>query len=74
MEMSFSDLRTKEVVNTADGKRLGKICDMAFYNCDSLRKISFGGSMSEWSKILIGDMNYGLYSASVVCSDSSNVS
>lgn len=30
MEMSFSDLRTKEVVNTADGKRLGKICDMVF--------------------------------------------
>ena len=30
MEMSFSELRTKEVVNTADGKRLGKICDMAF--------------------------------------------
>ena len=30
MEMSFSDLRTKEVVNTADGRRLGKICDMVF--------------------------------------------
>ena len=51
-------------------KSVKKICDMAFYSCDSLRKISFGGSMSEWSKILIGDMNYGLYSASVICSDS----
>ena len=30
MEMSFSELRTKEVINTADGKRLGKICDMTF--------------------------------------------
>ena len=30
MEMSFSELRTKEVVNTADGRRLGKICDMVF--------------------------------------------
>lgn len=53
-------------------KSVVKICDMAFYSCDSLRKISFGGSMSEWSKIKIGDMNYGLYSASVICSDSSS--
>ena len=30
MEMSFSEIRTKEVVNTADGRKLGKICDMAF--------------------------------------------
>lgn len=52
-------------------KSVTKICDMAFYNCSSLRKISFGGSMADWSKILIGEMNYGLYSASVICSDSS---
>ena len=54
-------------------KSITKICDMAFYNCTSLRKITFGGSMAEWSKILIGDMNYGLYSASVVCSDSASL-
>ena len=30
MEMSFSELRAKEVVNTADGRKLGKICDMVF--------------------------------------------
>ena len=30
MEMSFSELRTKEVVNTADGRNLGKVCDMVF--------------------------------------------
>ena len=29
MELSFSDLRTKEVVNTQDGKKLGKVCDIA---------------------------------------------
>ncbi len=29
MELSFSELRTKEVVNTQDGKKLGKICDIA---------------------------------------------
>ncbi len=30
MEMSFSQLRSKEVINTADGRKLGKICDMVF--------------------------------------------
>lgn len=29
MELSFSDLRTKEVVNVQDGKKLGKVCDVA---------------------------------------------
>jgi YlmC/YmxH family sporulation protein len=29
MELSFSELRAKEVVNTQDGKRLGKACDVA---------------------------------------------
>lgn len=28
MELSFSELRTKEVVNTLDGRRLGKVCDV----------------------------------------------
>lgn len=28
--MTFSEIRTKEVVNTADGRKLGKICDMVF--------------------------------------------
>ena len=30
MEMSFSEIRAKEVVNVADGRKLGKICDMVF--------------------------------------------
>ncbi len=29
MELSFSELRTKEVVNTQDGRKLGKVCDIA---------------------------------------------
>ncbi len=29
MEVSFLELRAKEVVNTQDGKRLGKVCDVA---------------------------------------------
>lgn len=29
MELSFSSLRAKEVVNTQDGRRLGKVCDIA---------------------------------------------
>ncbi len=30
MELSFSELKAKEVVNTQDGKKLGKICDLLF--------------------------------------------
>ena len=29
MELSFSELRAKEVVNTQDGKKLGRVCDIA---------------------------------------------
>ena len=28
MEFSFSELRAKEVVNTQDGRKLGKVCDI----------------------------------------------
>ena len=28
MELSFSELRAKEVVNTQDGRKLGKVCDV----------------------------------------------
>lgn len=29
MELSFSELRAKEVINTQDGRKLGKVCDLA---------------------------------------------
>ncbi len=29
MEISFTELRTKEVVNTQDGRKLGRVCDIA---------------------------------------------
>ncbi len=29
MELSFSELREKEVVNTKDGRKLGRICDVS---------------------------------------------
>ena len=28
MELTFSELRAKEVINTQDGKKLGKVCDV----------------------------------------------
>ena len=28
MEISFSQLRAKEVINTQDGRKLGKVCDV----------------------------------------------
>ncbi len=30
MEVIFSELKRKEVINVADGKHLGKICDLKF--------------------------------------------
>lgn len=30
IDYTFCELREKEVVNVADGKRLGRICDLAF--------------------------------------------
>lgn len=29
MEVSFSELRAKEVINTQDGRKLGRVCDLA---------------------------------------------
>ena len=29
MELKFSDLRAKEVINTQDGRKLGKVCDIS---------------------------------------------
>lgn len=46
------------------------ISDMAFYGCDTLRQINYGGSLSDWGKIDIGEMNYGLFTASVSCVES----
>ncbi len=48
-------------------KSVVSIAAMAFYGCDTLQIIQYEGSLSDWSKISIGDMNYGLYTASVVC-------
>lgn len=33
MEISFQDLRQKEVVNIDDGKCLGAVCDIVFEQC-----------------------------------------
>lgn len=30
MELTFSELRQKEVINICDGRRLGRICDIVF--------------------------------------------
>ena len=30
MEVVFSELRQKEVINICDGRHLGKVCDLAF--------------------------------------------
>ena len=45
------------------------IAAMAFYGCENLQAIHYEGTLSEWSKLEVGEMNYGLYTASIVCSD-----
>ena len=42
-----------------------EIANMAFYSTPSLKKINYGGTLSDWNKIKIGDKNYGIYSASL---------
>ncbi len=45
------------------------IAPMAFYGCKNLQVIHYEGTLSQWSKLDIGEMNYGLYTASIICSD-----
>ena len=35
MELTFSQLRAKEVINTQDGKKLGKVCDVVLTTPDN---------------------------------------
>lgn len=44
-----------------------KIADMAFFGCDGLKVIKYSGTLADWGKIEIGEMNYGLFTASVSC-------
>ena len=43
------------------------ISDMAFYGCDNLKYISYAGSLDDWTRINIGEKNYGLYTAAIRC-------
>ena len=42
-----------------------EIADMAFFSTPYLKKINYGGTLSDWNKIKIGDKNYGIYAASL---------
>ena len=44
-----------------------KIAPMAFFECTNLKTIEYSGGAADWSRIAIGDMNYGLYSTSIIC-------
>ena len=43
MEITFCELREKDVVNTADGKNLGKILDMVLNVCGNVTGIIVPG-------------------------------
>lgn len=36
IDFTFCELREREVINVADGKRLGRLCDIAFNNRGSV--------------------------------------
>lgn len=36
MELSFSDLKCKEVINVTDGKKLGCVIDVVFHSCNGM--------------------------------------
>ena len=38
--------------------------------CEELKTIYYSGSLADWGRLDIGEMNYGLYTASISCSDS----
>ena len=44
---------------------LTEIADMAFFSTPSLKQIKYSGTLEDWSKIKVGEKNYGLYSASI---------
>ena len=51
---------------------VSKISAMAFYGTKNLKTVYFEGTLEDWSKLNIGEMNYGLYTASIICSDMEN--
>ena len=60
MELSFSELRAKEVVNTQDGRRLGRVCDVVL--CYPENKwvgliVPSGRGFGRKNEIFIGLMN-----------------
>ena len=46
-----------------------KIAPMAFFECNNLKTIEYQGTAAQWSKITIDEMNYGLFVASIICTD-----
>lgn len=41
------------------------ISDMAFYNCNGLKTVIYPSTVEEWSRINVGEQNYGLISAAI---------
>ncbi len=42
-----------------------EIADMAFFSTPYLKYIKYGGALSDWNKIKIGEKNYGIYASSL---------
>ena len=46
-----------------------EISPMAFNGCENLKTVYYEGSFEEWSLIALGEMNYGLLAASILCNE-----
>ena len=44
-----------------------EISAMAFYECSSLKYITYDGKVTDWASITIGEGNYSLYAISIQC-------
>lgn len=49
--MNFSELKSKDVINIVDGKRLGRPIDVIFNDCACIEALVVPGQKSLWNLI-----------------------
>lgn len=54
-QYSFSDMSRKTVINVADGRELGHVCDMVFNNCGGITGFVVPGKKSFFKSITSAD-------------------
>lgn len=62
--MCYPSAKTSSTLNLP--KTVTAIDDMALYGCNNLISIIYEGSADEWSAVILGEKNYGIYTASLI--------